>query len=349
MISFFALASSAALFTIPTQSDREMIADAHSIIREYGDQVWDGFSQAPLPILLIEEDHETLFYGAPIDGLVSAGFDTITKCSMQFRPRELPTDLSAATDLGEHQVIMMGTASTLEMTRTEWVVIVLHEAFHQYQSMSPAYSDATDRLRVEFEGGNDQDVRWMLDYPFPYADAQVRAIFAEMTGSALRFLDASSEQQKLAAIEDYLTAREKAERNVGPKNWTYFEFQAGQEGVARWSEIRLAAAAGSADPDLAAVAEETRLGLATSLRAIDRDGLHMWTRSAFYVLGAVEAEMLEQTEPAWRREYPRRPFDLGAMLNTALAEQFKTTEIYGLLEPLVCKKQTVANPPECRP
>jgi hypothetical protein len=327
MIGFFALASSAALFTIPTQSDREMIADAHSIIREYGDQVWDGFSQAPLPILLIEEDQETLFCGAPIDGFVSAKFDTVTKCSMQFRSRELPNDLSAATYLGEHQVVMMGTASTLETTRAEWLVIVLHEAFHQYQSVLPAYVDATERVRVDFEGGTEQGARWMLDYPFPYADAQVRAIFAEMTGSALRFLEASSEQQKLAAIEDYLAARDRAARNVGPKSWAYFEFQTGQEGVARWSEIRIAAAAGIADPDLAAVAEETRLGLATSLRAIDRDGLNMWTRSAFYVLGAVEAEMLEQTEPAWRREYPRRPFELGAMLNTALAERSNATGI----------------------
>lgn len=325
MMSIFAVAASAALFVIPTQSDREMIADAQSIVRAHGDRVWDGFSQAPLPILLIGEEQETLFCGVATDGFVSAGFDAVSRCSMQFRPRELPTDLSAATDLGEHQVIMMGTASTLETSRAEWVAIILHEAFHQYQSMLPAYNDATDRLRGDFEDGDEPDVRWMLDYAFPYADAQVRAIFAEMTGSALRFLEASSDPQKLAAIADYLAARERAEKNVGTKDWSYFEFQTGQEGVARWSEIRLAAAAGSHDPELAAVAEDTRLGLATSLRAIDRDGLNMWTRSAFYVLGAVEAEMLEQTGPAWRREYPRRPFQLGAMLKTALAEQLKAT------------------------
>ena len=327
MMSILAVATSAALFVIPTQPDRAMIADAQSIVRDHGDRVWDGFSQAPLPILLIGEDQETLFCGAPTDGFVSAGFDTVTKCSMQFRPRELPTDLSAATDLGKHQVIMMGTASKLETTRAEWVVIVLHEAFHQYQSMLPAYVDATDRMRVDFEDGDELDARWMLDYPFPYADPQVRAIYADMTGSALRFLEASSEQQKLAAIANYLAARESAKRTVGPKNWAYFEFQTGQEGVARWAEIRLAAAAGIADPDLAVVAEETRLGLATSLRAIDRDGLNMWRRSAFYVLGAIEAEMLEQTQPNWRREYPARPFELGAILKNGLAEQSKATGI----------------------
>ncbi|MFK4004880.1 hypothetical protein [Qipengyuania sp. NPDC077563] len=252
---------------------------------------------------------------------------------MQFRPRELPIDLSAATDLGEHQVIMMGTASTLETTPAEWVVIVLHEAFHQYQSMLPAYVNATNKVRLNFEDGNEPDARWMLDYPFPYADPQVRTIYADMTGSALQFLEASSEQQKLAAIADYLAARERAKRKVGAKNWTYFEFQTGQEGVARWSEMMLAAAAGTADSDFAAIAQETRLGLATSLRAIDRDGISMWRRSAFYVLGAVEAEMLEQTGPSWRREYPRRPFELGAMLNTALAEQASATGRQSQLEP----------------
>ena len=333
MISILAAATTAALMVIPTRSDREMIAEAQSIVREHGDRVWDGFSQAPLPILLIDAEQETLFCSAPTDGFVSAGFDAVTKCNMQVRPRELPVDLSAATDLGEHQVIMMGTASTLETTRAEWMVIVLHEAFHQYQSMLPAYVDATNSIRLDFEDGNEPDARWILDYPFPYADPQVLAIYADMTGSALRFLEASSEQGKLAAIADYLAARERAKRNVGAKNWAYFEFQTGQEGVARWSEMMLAAAAGIADPDLAVIAQETRLGLATSLRAIDRDGFRMWGRSAFYVLGAVEAEMLEQTEPSWRREYPRRPFELGAMLNTALAKQESTTGRQSRLEP----------------
>ena len=89
--------------------------------------------------------------------------------------------------------------------------------------------------------------------------------------------------------------------------------------MARWSEQKLGALAGKSDPSILAVAEDGRLGLATSLRAIDRDGLGMWKRSAFYVLGAIEAEMLQQTDPGWQRQYAVAPFSMGSMIEKVAA------------------------------
>ena len=306
------------ILPLPAEADRQMIADAQAIVRMSGDRVWEGLSQTPLPILLIGAERETLFCGSPSVGFFPAAFDPVTNCSMQTRPRELPVDLSSATYLDDRQVIMMGEPAALETSRAEWIVIVLHEAFHQYQNELPGYVAAVDRVR-EFFG--EADGQWMLEYPFPYADAEVGKTFAKMMANALRFLEATNSSDQNAAISDYVDARRDAQRAAGSKNWTYFEFQAGQEGVARWSEQKLGALAAASDPSISAVAEDGRLGLATSLRAIDRDGLGMWKRNAFYVLGAIEAEMLQQTDPGWQRQYANAPFSMGSMIEKAGAKK----------------------------
>ena len=205
----------------PPEADRQMIADAQAIIRTSGDRVWEGLSQAPLPILLIGAERETLFCGSPAADFSPAGFDPVTNCTMQTRPRELPVDLSAATYLGDRQVIMMAEPAALEVSRAEWIVIVLHEGFHQYQNTLPGYVAAVDRVREIFGKANSQ---WMLDYSFPYADAEVAKSFAKMTASALRFLEATNPSQQNAAISDYVDARKDARSAAGSKSWTYFEF-----------------------------------------------------------------------------------------------------------------------------
>ena len=302
---------------LPKEADRQMIADVQAIVRSNGDRLWEGLSQAPLPILLIGPERETLFCASAVAGFSPAGFDPVTNCSMQTRSRELPVDLSASTHLDDLQVIMMGEPAALEASRAEWMIIVLHEAFHQYQHSVPGYVAAVDRVRRIFGEANGQ---WMLDYPFPYADAEIGKSFAKMTASALRFLEAANSSDRNVAISDYVDARKDAQSAAGSKNWTYFEFQAGQEGVARWSEQKLGALAGTSDPGISAVAEDGRLGLATSLRAIDRDGLGMWKRNAFYVLGAIEAEMLQQIDPVWQRRYVKAPFSMGSMIEKAATQ-----------------------------
>lgn len=313
-----AAAASATNLLLPTEADRQMIAEAQAIVRTSGDRVWEGFSQAPLPILLIGPDQETLFCGAPAADFFPAGFDTVTNCALQTRPRELPVDLSAATYIGDQHVIMMGVPDALDVNRAEWIVTVLHEAFHQYQSTLPGYVAAVDRVRKMFGEASSQ---WMLDYPFPYADAEIANAFKGMTDSALRYLEATSSSERYAAISDYVDARRSAQRATGSRHWAYFEFQAGQEGVARWSEQALGALVAASDPSIAAVAEDGRLGLTTSLRAIDRDGLGIWKRSAFYVFGAIEAEMLHQTDPAWQRQYVNTPFSMGSMIERAAGQR----------------------------
>ena len=299
----------------PAEQDRQLIAEAQAMVRAQGDAVWPGFSQAPLPVLLIGPAQETLLCGLPQPGFAAIGFDPITRCTMQTRPRQLPEDLAASADLGSAQVIQMGLPAALGLSPDEWSVTFLHEAFHQYQSTLPGYTRAVDRVRGHLGQSGGQ---WMLDYPFPYADPRIKTAFAGMTASALRFLEAKSDAQAVAAIRDYVAARTAAQQAAGAEHWPYYEFQAGQEGVARWSEIRLAALVGAERPAIAAIGAETSAGLAVSLRAIDTQGVAVWRRSVFYVLGAVEAAMLDRVRPQWQQDYIVEPFAFGAMLSASV-------------------------------
>jgi len=302
---------------LPSEPERRMIADAQAIVRNEGDLLWSGLSQAPLPTLLIGPERETLFCGVPALGFSAIGFDPITKCTMQVRARQLPADLAAATDLGSVSVIHMGLPDALEATEADWVVTFLHEAFHQYQSTLPGYFSAVDVVRARLGKAGEN---WVLEYPFPYADPKVKAEFAAMTLSAGQFLSAENDAQADAAIRSYVEARNRARDAMSHDDWLYYEFQVGQEGVARWTELRFAATAGNARADIAAIGKERTGGLAVSLGAIDSQGLNMWKRSSFYVLGAIEASMLERVRPRWQQEYAANPFAMGSMLNASLDE-----------------------------
>lgn len=301
----------------PSEPDIRMIADAQAIVRSDGDLIWAGLSQAPLPTLLIGPVHETLFCGLPTAGFSALGFDPITRCSMQVRARELPIDLAAATDLGNVSVIQMGLPDALEATQADWIVTFLHEAFHQYQSTLPDYFSAVEVVRARLGKTSEQ---WSLDYPFPYADPKVKAAFAAMTMSAGEFLSAENDVQANAAIRRYVDARNRARDAMSPDDWLFYEFQVGQEGVARWTELRFAAAACNARPDIATIGKERTGGLAVSLSAIDSQGLNVWKRSSFYVLGAIEASMLDRVRPQWQREYATNPFAIGSILDASVGE-----------------------------
>lgn len=314
LLSAVALAASPQL---PSELDRRMIADAQAIVRNEGDILWAGLSQAPLPTLLIGPERETLFCGLPSLGFSAIGFDPITRCTMQVRARELPVDLAAAMDLGNVSVIHMGLPDALEATQADWIVTFLHETFHQYQSTLPGYFSAVDVVRARLGKTGEQ---WVLEYPFPYADPKVKAAFAAMTQSSGQFLSAENDAQANAAIRSYVEARNRARVAMSPDDWLYYEFQVGQEGVARWTELRFATAAGDTRPEIAIIGKERTSGLAVSLSAINSQGLNMWKRSTFYVLGAIEASMLERVRPQWQREYANNPFAMGSMLNASLVE-----------------------------
>ncbi|QXT36139.1 hypothetical protein KV697_01835 [Sphingomonas sanguinis] len=294
---------------LPPEPERVMLAEVQHLYRGAGNRLWPGFDRVPLDLVLIGPEQETLFCHGVVKGFTRAGRDPRTKCSLQIRPRKLAIDLSSAADFfpgGE--TIAIGYPKALEMTPAYWKATVLHEAFHLYQWHMPGYAHAVASLGLSAGSTNGS---WMLNYPFPYADPQVGAAFLAMGDAGLAFLEAKSPRERRAATHAYVAAREAALAKVSPMDRRYYEFQVGQEGVARWTELTLARQGDAAMRDDAV---ERWRGLATSLRAVREQGFKVWKRGALYVYGTIEAEMLERAGVDWRQEYRRYPFGLGDQL-----------------------------------
>lgn len=313
LLALFAGPAVAAAAPLPSVSVRTMIRDVRAWTAADGERIWRGFARAPIHIDLIADSSETLFCRAHAKGFTPRGRDGVTGCVMLSRPRVLDPNLTASLDIDRNvQAIAIGLPATLGMSSSAWRATLLHESFHQYQSVLPGYRKAVKDVRRTLHANS---VDWPLTYPFPYALPDVGRAFDLMTMAARRFLNADAPKLRQEAIAEYVRARHIARTTVTPADWLYYEFQVGQEGVARWSEILLTERAGKRDQDMAAEARDRRAGVANSLNAIDRQGLRVWKRGAFYVYGAIEAEMLDRANPGWRDVYRRDPFGLGKQLD----------------------------------
>jgi hypothetical protein len=293
---------------LPPKPERTMLREVQTLYRGAGNRLWPGFAQVRLDLLLIGPERETLFCHDTVKGFTPAGRDPLTGCALQSRPRKMAVDLAASADFfpgGE--TIAIGYPKALDMAPAYWKATVLHEAFHLYQSHLPGYEQAVEALGL----AQGTDGSWMLNHPFPYADPQVGAAFVRMGEAGSAFLAAISSAERRLATKTYVEARDAALARVSEADRRYYEFQVGQEGVARWTELTLAR---QGDAAMRAHGQEYWTGLATSLKAIREQGLKAWKRNAFYVYGAIEAEMLEQAGVDWRSEYRRHPFGLGAQL-----------------------------------
>lgn len=314
LLIFLAMAHSA-LYQPTSYPVRVMIRDTREIVRRSGDEIWPDYSDITLPVQLVEPTREVLFCGQRAAGFKAVDVDRVSGCGLQVRKRELPIDVAAASDLDNQQVIQIGLPSALGMSRSEWIVTLLHETFHQYQASLRGYNEAVSTVAQSLgQRGTD----WILNYQFPYTDPTVVDAFADMNHCALVFLANRDPKHVARLVADYVRARHRAREAAGETAWQYYEFQVGQEGVARWTELKMARIAGHRDSRIAEVVADRWAGLSTSLRAISEQGINIWKRGSFYVFGAVEAEMLDQITPAWRHIYVRRPFTLGEQLDSAV-------------------------------
>ncbi|WP_271078859.1 hypothetical protein [Aurantiacibacter sp. MUD61] len=288
--------------------------ETRSLIRAHGSAIWPGWSDDALSALVLTPDGEYLFCRQPQQGFAPAPRDAVTGCRVQVRQLENNLDDAAIVELGDEAVAMIGTPEGLEYGGIDWQLTLAHEMFHAFQNSLPGYLAAVDAVSAQLRPEGTADASWMLTHPFPYDEPETAELLAPMAGAAVAYLESTDADVRRAAILRYLAARREAELRLGARHWLYYEFQAGQEGVARWTERALAVEAGAVNRDYAQAAEERRLGMLNSIRAIERQGIGIWKRNTFYAYGSVEADMLDFLDPHWRAAYEARPFTLGEHL-----------------------------------
>lgn len=299
--------------------DRVRIAEVFRLAEHLGNDVWDDWDKAPFAFLLVTPDYEYLLrHPNPSDDFLLLGYDELLKSEVRYRKRVYsPQLLATFPAVNGYSTIVIGQAEhTMAKSSTPWVAVALHEHFHQLQYARPEYYPEVDKLNLS---RGDQSGMWMLNYPFPYDSTVVTTAFSKLCLQLASALKARGSASFRGEVNRYLEARREFKHLLKEDDYRYFSFQLWQEGIARYTEYRVASLASKAYvpssefqklPDFTpfdTVAGNLRTGIVDILSTLN---LAEYKRSAFYPFGAAEGLLLDAINPQWQKEYFREKFDL---------------------------------------
>ncbi len=312
--------ASRSIDTLPTV-DRAGILDAYTLAARYGDSAWTGWGATAFPILLVAGEREYLVtpLSSPTTtetrvpaGFASVGIDSMLRAAVHTRTRIFPSALLATFPLGNASpVVVIGQAEATGKSPAEWVLTLLHEHFHQLQFAQPRYYDGVNALDL---ARGDTTGMWALNYAFPYDSARVQQRFDQLTHALVAALDTFSVSVRPSRIAEVRTAYAALHAALSANDARYLNFQLWQEGVARYTEYRVASVA-AADAHASALYGRSWPTVRDSIfRAIVRGtagaNLAKHRREVVYPVGAAVAIVLDAHDPTWRERYFTRPFEL---------------------------------------
>jgi hypothetical protein len=303
---------------IPAE-DRHRLAEAFRLAEAIGDGIWPGWGRVPFAVVLVTPETEYFVrHSAPPSNATALGWDTLLKCDVYARPRIFQTGFLATFPIGGISTVVVGQPEKTGSTSpTDWVVTLLHEHFHQLQEAQPGFYSRVSALGL---ARGDETGMWMLNYPFPYDSPAVEKAYAA-AAQALRSALGGAE----AGV--FLSARARFRETVSGDDLKYLDFQLWKEGVARYTQIRVARFASdparySPSPDFAAQPGYVAYGaLARELEETILDELANQTlpedrRIVAYPFGAGEALLLDRMRPCWRDQYFANMFTLARAFDT---------------------------------
>jgi hypothetical protein len=291
--------------------DRTRIVEASRIADTLGNRIWKDWSAAPLATLLITQDHEFLMrHPNPPGDFKKAGSDALLGGAVYFRKRVFDVGFLATFPLNGVATIVIGQAeNTSARTSTPWVVTLLHEHFHQLQNSRPGYYSDVAALGL---ARGDQTGMWMLNFAFPYSDQQVDLSFTALCRSLAAALDAGGTAKFGQSLSAYLAARRSFAQSLSADDYKYLSFQLWQEGIARYTEHRVAKLAASdytPTPEFRSLKDFTPFDevAASLLKTIKSEladiMLSKRQRVAFYSVGAAEAMLADLAHTNWQERY----------------------------------------------
>jgi hypothetical protein len=292
--------------------DRVRLAEAFRLGATLGNRIWADWNKAPYAVLLVTPENEFLVrHPKPSADFTLTGYDKLLKSNVYYRKRTQPQDLLATFPIvGGIPTIVVGQAeNTDKKASTPWVVTMLHEHFHQLQYSQPNYYDHVNALGLS---RGDQSGMWMLNYPFPYDWPEMKDHFSLLTKLLLEALQAAPKSDFKLKLAAYLKQRHELEQTLSPDDYRYFSFQMWQEGIARYTEYRIAKMAAERYKvsqafrklkdykSFAEVADQIKSGI---IRRLQEGKLADDKRLIFYALGAGEGLLLDRVNPHWRDRY----------------------------------------------
>jgi hypothetical protein len=307
-----------------TKIDRVRLREVFRLGDSVGDRVWPGWSKAPFAVLLVTPEYEFLLrHPKPSADFTSLGYDKLLKMEVYCRKRVFPPHYLAtfpAISASMVSTIVVGQAeNTSPRTSSPWVITVLHEHFHQLQDSQPNIYAQLNAMNL---ARGDQTGMWMLNYAFPYERTEVQEQFAKMSKLLAAAIEAPK-RTRAQTVSDYLNERRKFQQMLAADDYKYLSFQFWKEGIARYTEYRLAQMAAKnfrvskefrALPDYQSFSEVAQTTRERIFRQLERQKLGEAKREVVYSFGAAEGLLLDQINPGWRQRYFVEKFDLGRFL-----------------------------------
>lgn len=298
--------------------DRTRLAEAFRLSDQLADELWAGWSKAPLAVLLVTPEKEFLIrHPQPSKDFTALGYDPKLKSEVFYRDRKFQTNLLATFPaVGGISTIVIGQAeNTASKTSTPWVITLMHEHFHQLQDSQTNFFKDTEALNLS---RGDQTGMWMLNYPFPYETPAVSQQVSVLVRLLLEAMNAKSKTLFTSKLSEYLATRDTLKQMLTPDDYKYFSFQLWKEGIARYTEYRIAhwaAAKYRPTPEFRALKDFTTFSAAADqqhdllVHELSTLKLENYKRVAFYSIGAAEGLLLDQANPTWRSRYFVEKFD----------------------------------------
>jgi hypothetical protein len=325
-----------------SSKDRIRLAEAFRLADTITEGVWKDWTKAPFAVLLVTQDYEFLLrQPSPSTDFIRLGYDSLLRSDIYYRKRvfdpHLLATFPAVSGSGISTIVVGQAENTAARTSTPWVVMLLHEHFHQLQYSQPNYYVDVAALNL---ARGDQTGMWMLNFPFPYAKKGLREEFRRLSLVLADALQASRMDQ-LWKLEAYLRERQKFQQRLTPDEARYFEFQFWQEGIARYTEYHIARLAGSTFkvskdfrtlPDYSSF-EQTATNIYTRIiRQLRTQKLEESKREVVYPFGAAEGLLLDMVSPGWKTRY--------------FADRFALVKYYPLPATTTVAGGSGAQPPE---
>jgi hypothetical protein len=292
--------------------DAVRVREFYRLAERIQDDVWPGWSKVPAPVLLVTKDNEFLTHVEKMpEGFADNGDGFFV------RVRQFPASIEATFPaFGPPDVIVVGTPeNTASKTSTPWLMVLMHEHFHQLQDAQPDMYKKIDELGLSH---GDKTGMWMLNYPFPYEKTEVTAEFARMRDALLAALAETDNAKFKFLAAEYLKGRRTFFALLATDDRKYFNFQLWKEGIARYTQVKSAEAAANykPTPEFAALADYTSFAdyrrnyRATTLKELKETKFDESKRVSFYSFGAAEGFLLDRLHPDWKKQYFEHLFTL---------------------------------------
>ncbi len=295
-----------------TDVDRIRLAEAFKLGNALSDRIWKDWNKAPFAVLLVTPEYEFLIrHPQPSKDFSLVGHDSLLQSQVYFRKRQFsPKLLATFPAVGGVSTIVIGQAENTDAkTSTPWVVTLLHEHFHQLQDSQPNFYAEAAGLNLS---RGDESGMWMLNYAFPYDSPAVKQQFSMVSRLLADALRAKKKSDVSAKVAGYLAARGQLQTMLNRDDYTYLSFQVWKEGIARYTEYRIAQLAATKYragkrfrglKDFSSFESVAQGLISRILRELSSLELENYKRVAFYPLGAGEGLLLDKVNPQWRRRY----------------------------------------------